>query len=81
MQMTDMKKIKWHIIVVNVVFVTINDLEMLCLCEMLPSDLRNRSPARAVTRAFVLAISSPDTSTVTVGKSRTSKPPFEMNRS
>lgn len=37
-------------------------------------NLRNRSPARAVIRAFALAINSPDMSSITVGKSRTSKP-------
>ena len=41
--------------------------------------LRNHSPVRTVTRAFAPAISSPDMSSVTVGKSRTSKPTWFLH--
>lgn len=53
--------------------ITTVDIVCLLMTQMFPN-LRNRSPVRTVTRAFALAISSPDMSSITVGKNHTSKP-------
>lgn len=61
-----------HITTADIVSVLFNN------CPPTPH-LRNHSPVRTVTRAFAPAISSPDMSSVTVGKSRTSKPTWFLH--